>query len=248
MSSGKAKIFSWLGYLASVLPVLLPAYVTYRSAHNLQVMERPFRDVGAEGSSPLIMGLLPLGEAPIELMDSLCDWLNAEWGMQLEWMSGIPIPGNIPRGEAGELDAPALLRFLEMYRPRNLNYLMTFTKSDIYVPLNESSKYVLGLAPVGGFVSVVSTSRMSQALQPGESVFDRFLKVSIHELGHKFGLEHCRNSDICLMQQGLADLDRFDRAELFLCDECRLPFMALLQPFPLRSQGNQRWSPIFRSR
>jgi archaemetzincin len=232
-----------------LVPVLLLIGVFINSLVYLDEWPEPYRDVGADASAPLVMGLLPMGgNAPLDLMDSLCDWLNAEWGLQLEWMAAIPVPGNIPMDEAEALNATELLRFLEMYRPRRLNYLMTFTDSDIFFPFSSNKKFVLGLAPVGGFVSVVSTARMRQALLPGESIFDRFLKVSIHELGHKFGLEHCNVSDICLMQQGLADLDRFDRAELYLCDVCRLPFMALLQPFPLRHHGDQRWSPIFRSR
>jgi archaemetzincin len=72
--------------------------------------------------------------------------------------------------------------------------------------------FVFGEAHFGGMVAVVYLPRLRQEFygqKPDRGLFvDRLIKEAIHELGHSFGLKHCRNP-ACVMyfSNSLRDTD-----------------------------------------
>jgi archaemetzincin len=83
--------------------------------------------------------------------------------------------------------------------------------------------FVFGQAYLDGSISAIYLPRLRQefyGLKPDESVFyQRLVKEAVHELGHAFGLNHCRNIK-CVMHfsNSLSDTDI---KTSHLCNVCK---------------------------
>jgi archaemetzincin len=88
---------------------------------------------------------------------------------------------------------------------------------------SNSLNFVFGEARLDGSISAIYLPRLRQelyGLKPDESVFyQRLVKEAVHELGHAFGLNHCKNIN-CVMHfnNSLSDTDIKTSQ---LCNECR---------------------------
>ena len=78
--------------------------------------------------------------------------------------------------------------------------ILGVTDLDLFIPI---FTFVFGEALVGGCAALISTRRLRQefyGLPPDTRLlFARAEKEAIHELGHAFGLAHCRSFD-CVMR------------------------------------------------
>lgn len=89
-------------------------------------------------------------------------------------------------GKRNQYDAGELLLSL---KKRGCDKVIGICDVDIYAP---GSRYVFGLA--GGERCIVSTKRLGT----GKILRERLVKETVHELGHTFGLLHCKNKK-CVM-------------------------------------------------
>jgi len=91
---------------------------------------------------------------------------------------------------------------------------------DLYTP---GLNFVFGQAQMGGLAAVIALPRLRQGfygLPDDEALFhQRAVKEAVHELGHTYGLGHCRNP-CCVMSfsNSLRDVDRKERD---FCPSCR---------------------------
>ena len=91
---------------------------------------------------------------------------------------------------------------------------------DLYTP---GLNFVFGQAQMGGPAAVIALPRLRQGfygLPDDEALFhQRAVKEAVHELGHTYGLGHCRNPR-CVMSfsNSLRDVDRKERD---FCPSCR---------------------------
>jgi archaemetzincin len=102
---------------------------------------------------------------------------------------------------------------------RNIYTLKKFTvqvdkkRSVLYGPYT-----IFGLGYVGGNTSVASDYRL-QSVDRG--LFEnRLKKVILHELGHNFGLSHCR-VDSCIMSETNGDIVKLNKTGGNYCKKCR---------------------------
>lgn len=99
---------------------------------------------------------------------------------------------------------------------------------DLFIPI---LTYIFGQAFLGGRSGIASIYRLnneSYGIKPDKKVFiDRFRKEVIHELGHMFGLIHCRNVT-CVMRSStyVEDIDQKDST---LCLQCKTGLATLHQ-------------------
>lgn len=98
--------------------------------------------------------------------------------------------------------------------------IVGITSVDLFVPI---LTYVFGEAQLDGTASVVSTFRLDNTIYGLEPdpvlLFERTLKETVHELGHTFGLYHCKNLE-CAMHTSTA-VEDIDIKGGALCNECR---------------------------
>jgi archaemetzincin len=99
--------------------------------------------------------------------------------------------------------------------------ILGLTAEDLYIPI---FTFVFGEAQLDGKAAVISTFRLrgdaDGSAPPKSPVLGRILKLSLHELGHTFGLEHCRE-DGCVMGFS-SNLEKLDRKNLAFCDYCQI--------------------------
>ena len=88
---------------------------------------------------------------------------------------------------------------------------------------SDKLNFVFGEAHLDGSISAIYLLRIRQefyGLKPDKSVFcQRLVKEAVHELGHSFGLSHCKNIK-CVMHfsNSLSDTDI---KTSHLCDVCK---------------------------
>jgi archaemetzincin len=91
-----------------------------------------------------------------------------------------------------------LSRLFELVPEENCK-IIGVTEVDLYVPV---LTFVFGEAQVGGKAAVVSSYRLRDELyglpKNPERLKERLEKEAIHELGHTFGVIHCREPE-CVM-------------------------------------------------
>ena len=91
---------------------------------------------------------------------------------------------------------------------------------DLFIPI---LTYIFGQAYLGGRSGIASIYRLSNeryGIKADEKVFvDRIRKEVIHELGHTFGLIHCRNAT-CVMRSSTY-VEDIDQKSAELCHQCR---------------------------
>lgn len=89
---------------------------------------------------------------------------------------------------------------------------------DLFIPI---LTHVYGEAQLGGRACIVSTFRLNAgpaAVQVADRYRGRIVKEAIHELGHTFGLRHCRD-ERCIMHYCRSEAD-VDRKSDQLCRYC----------------------------
>jgi len=112
--------------------------------------------------------------------------------------------------------------------------ILCVTSLDLFVPV---LTYVFGEAQLNGKVAVVSTFRLDETLYgfPANASLlqHRLYKEALHELGHAFGLVHCRNYQ-CVMHSSTSVEEIDVKGEAF-CDECKE-----IAPFPDNTKKAKR--------
>lgn len=104
--------------------------------------------------------------------------------------------------------------------PHDHGKIIGITAADLFIPV---LTYVFGEAQLDGPAAVVSTYRLDEAMYgfpPNEPLFfERSLKEMVHELGHTYGLLHCRDFS-CAMHASTTAED-IDLKGAVLCPACR---------------------------
>ncbi len=164
--------------------------------------------------------LIPLHPVSVELIGSLIRPLRS---MFLTDVSVEPIMDSIvdkvldeSRGQYNSTEI--IVELLRCYPLANAK-IAGITSVDLFVPV---LTYVFGEAQLDGPACVVSTFRLDDTiygLAPDPaSFFERTLKETVHELGHTYGLLHCRNFN-CAMHTSTTAED-IDLKAATLCDDC----------------------------
>jgi archaemetzincin len=82
--------------------------------------------------------------------------------------------------------------------------------------------YVFGEAQLEGTAAIISTYRLDDTmygLPPNPALFEqRMIKEAVHEVGHTFGLLHCRQFD-CVMHSS-AGVEEVDIKSRSFCPDC----------------------------
>jgi archaemetzincin len=119
-----------------------------------------------------------------------------------------------------QYNSSALLLQLLQQRPPETCRMLAVADVDLFIPV---LTFVFGEAQLDGCAAVVSLHRLNNAFYglPEDSalITERLVKEAVHELGHTFGLLHCRRPG-CVMGKAtyVEDIDQKSRD---LCPQCR---------------------------
>ena len=120
-----------------------------------------------------------------------------------------------------QYDGNALLKMLDAMYDKGKHKTIGLFRVDLFIPI---LTYIFGQATLNGGTAIASLYRL-RSEQYGmerndELLYDRFLKVVVHELGHAFGLIHCRKP-ACVMRPAtcVEDLDQKDSRFCAACGE-----------------------------
>lgn len=120
-----------------------------------------------------------------------------------------------------QYDANGLLKMVSDPAPQEALKVIGMLRVDLYIPI---LTYIFGQASLNGRVGVVSLYRLRNehyGLEPDyDLLVERFSKVTLHELGHTFGLIHC-NNPVCVMRSStyVEDLDQKNKSFCYRCRE-----------------------------
>jgi archaemetzincin len=118
-----------------------------------------------------------------------------------------------------QYDSRSILRHLSRSRGNSLK-VVGVTDVDLFVPV---LKYVFGLAQVSDRCAVISIHRLRsqfyEAPPDNALLLERTMKTALHELGHSFGLTHCRVKR-CVMFSSTRIADTDTKSDAF-CPTCR---------------------------
>jgi archaemetzincin len=127
-----------------------------------------------------------------------------------------------------QYDAGAVLRDLENRRFENCRKVIAVLNVDLFIPI---FTHVYGEARQNGKIALVSTFRLSEkndGFSPSPAkILERTAKVAMHELGHLFNLEHCRDTS-CLMHFS-GNLAELDDTPLYFCRYCATYYRDILR-------------------
>ncbi|MBI2618919.1 MAG: archaemetzincin family Zn-dependent metalloprotease [Ignavibacteriales bacterium] len=165
--------------------------------------------------------VVPIDPAPLESFGMLKRELEQSFGLPVSLVSASTID-TTPAYDASrnQYYSSFLLSALVKQYPTHEGKLLGITKTDLYVPV---LTYVFGEAQLNGMAAIVSSYRLDDALYglpPNRGIFeDRLMKEAVHELGHTFGLLHCRQFD-CVMHSSTA-VEEIDLKSVHFCPLCR---------------------------
>ena len=113
-----------------------------------------------------------------------------------------------------------ILKALAGKAPPHAVKVLAVVEVDLFIPI---LTHVYGEAQLGGKACIISTHRLKEGLSPAsclEIFSSRIAKEAIHELGHTFGLRHCRDH-ACIMHYCRNVID-VDRKSDQLCRYCKV--------------------------
>jgi archaemetzincin len=167
-----------------------------------------------------VLGLVPLGPVDPEILRYLRRAIARLLGLPVRILRPRPLPSQSYHPGRNQHHSTLLLEYL-LDDSRGPLRVLGITAVDLHIPI---FTFVFGEAQLDGKAAVVSIFRprgdAGGVRPPKNLLFRRLLQLSLHELGHTFGLGHCRQPG-CLMGFS-ANLEKLDQKNLALCEYCQI--------------------------
>ncbi|MEM3553304.1 MAG: archaemetzincin family Zn-dependent metalloprotease [Candidatus Bathyarchaeia archaeon] len=171
-------------------------------------------------NSKLLIELISLGSVDKDFLIKLSDKLKLKFNAEIKLREAIALPEEAYNPFRKQYYSTKILYYLlSCSSLTNTDKILGVTNVDLYVPrLN----FVFGEALCPGKAAIISLFRINPKLygeKNEEKLLERAIKEATHELGHTFGLTHCKNLN-CVMffSNSLLDTDR--KTENF-CLNCK---------------------------
>lgn len=164
--------------------------------------------------------LMPFGSVAAEFLGHLRDGLSREFAVPCDILDPEAEPAFAFNLTRQQYSSTEILASMMQHAMPDAWRLLGVTSLDLYIPI---LTFVFGEAQMQGNCAVVSSFCLRQefyGLPADPSLFrDRFLKESIHELGHTLELSHCDDYQ-CVMSPSHG-VEWIDLKTNRLCRSCR---------------------------
>jgi archaemetzincin len=170
------------------------------------------------------------GEAAGVSTDSLADGISSAFRVKAGTGEPLPIPAGAVHQRRQQMYSGDFLQALADIPPpapaaEPPSIRLGLSGADLFIP---QLNFVFGEADAARRVAVVSICRLRPEFYgdpPDLELFRlRLLKEAIHELGHVFGLAHCRNA-YCIMHFS-SSIAETDQKGPGFCQECQVKLAA----------------------
>lgn len=171
---------------------------------------------------PAKIGLLRLGKMDEELFAQAKKEIELFYNAEVVDLGRKAMPQLAYYAPRKRYRADKLIDWLLDIRPDSVEFILGLTASDISHTKGEIKDYgIMGLAYRPGRSGVVSTFRVGKGAKNEAQFVERFSKIVLHELGHNFGIEHCRHAKLCLMRDACGTVKTLDSEPKTVCENCR---------------------------
>jgi archaemetzincin len=146
-----------------------------------------------EADKPAVV-LIPIGDVAANLLHSLVAPLGATFGLPCQVIAPIPILPAAYDRQRGQYVGSHILSALARLDLPHAERALGVVDADCYAP---GLNFIFGQASIHDRDCFIALPRLRQSfygLPEDEPLFrERVLKEAVHELGHTYGLRHCRD-------------------------------------------------------
>ena len=184
---------------------------------------------GSESNAPPKVLLQPFEHFPQDDLQRLTSSVDSFYAIDLQVAKVIELPSSAFYPPRQRYRADSLIRYLRNIQSDSIDFTVGLTSKDISITKGKYKDWgVFGLGFRPGPSCVISTFRLRRKAKSEQHFQERLLKVTLHEIGHNLGLEHCENSKLCLMRDAEGKISTVDEEAVDLCDKCRTQIASFL--------------------
>lgn len=154
--------------------------------------------------------IVPLGFEQNTMLDDLAEDLIAS-GFHVSIEASVALPFRALDQKKNRYQAQTMLNYLRSLQGGRVVGVM---QQDLYSYIIKSIK---GMADFAGRAAIISLCQLL-AREELSLLRQRICKLTTHELGHTYGLEHCENTQ-CVMHDAVG-FELWDKAENGFCEKC----------------------------
>lgn len=164
--------------------------------------------------------LVPFGYFERDILDKTAEAVRTEYRCSVNIKDGHLDLSDFFDPARSQYDGNALLKQVQSIPFSDSDKSIGLFNVDLFIPI---LTFIFGQAFLGGSAAIASAYRLCNeryGMPPDEQLLlERLAKEVIHELGHTFGLIHCRDP-LCVMRSStyVEDIDQKSR---HLCRDCR---------------------------
>lgn len=138
--------------------------------------------------------ICPVGPMDEEILNHIAECISIRCGLSCRISPSLENPRYAYNDTRFQYDSKLILKHLLQRSPHDTLRFVGVTAVDLYVPILQ---FVFGLAQIEGPCLIISLHRLYPEFydQPSnrELLLARVEKTVLHELGHTFGITHCRD-------------------------------------------------------
>jgi len=163
--------------------------------------------------------LVPVQKIERDLLIYLSRQIEKTFSFPVKIESALPNPDSAYNKSRNQYRSDLILVELQKPRLAGTEKILGLVDLDLYT---SRLNFVFGQASMGGRVALVALPRLRQEFyglpKDQELYYSRVVKEAVHELGHTFGMGHCKRKE-CVMHfsNSLADADYKRKG---LCEDC----------------------------
>lgn len=159
-----------------------------------------------------LIDLIPLGRVDQLAVSIVAANIQTIIGMNTDVEDPRPDPDYAFMPQRQQFDAIKIIKELSE-ETHGAYFKLGVTELDICTPI---LTFVYGESQLGGKIALISLNRIQE--EGVEKAFERAAKISVHEVGHLLGLEHCWEVR-CLMHFS-RNIEQLDSLPLQFCSAC----------------------------